>query len=200
MANTNVPWGLTPVRYRSGAMYTGAANIYHVPSTFGTALFLGDPVIGVTNTADANGIPNITIASGAGAILLGSIVGFVSAGEPNVPRTRDNAVYRLASTEAYVLVADDPDLLFEAQEDSVGGNMAIAAGGRNVDLISGTGNTNSGRSGWMLDSSTMANTNSLTMRIYRPVERVDNDLATTSTNAKWLVSINLHALRTTTGL
>lgn len=202
MPNANIPRGIMPVRYRSGAMYNGAANIYNVPASFATALFIGDPVIGVTNTSDGNGIPNVTIAGGAGAILLGAVVGFVAAGDPPVARTRDMTVYRAASTQSYVLIADDPDLLFEVQEDSVGGNMSLGAGGRNVDLIAGTGNTATGYSGWMLDSSTLAVTNTLTMRVLRPVERADNDLATspTATNAKWLCSINLHAVRATLGI
>jgi len=203
MPNANIPRGIMPVRYRSGAMYNGAANIYNVPASFATALFIGDPVIGVTNTSDANGIPNVTIATaGGGAFILGAVVGFVAAGEPPVARTRDMSVFRAASTQSYVLVADDPDLLFEVQEDSVGGNMVMGAGGRNADLIAGTGNQNTGYSGWMLDSSTLNTTNTLQMRVMRPVERSDNDLATspTATNAKWLVSINLHSVRNLTGV
>ena len=199
MANTNLPWGLTPVRYRSGAMYNGAANIYHIPASFGTAMFLGDPVVPVTAAADANGIPNVTLAAAAGgSFVLGSIVGFVAAGDPPVVRTRDSTVYRLASTEAYVLVADDPDLLFEVQEDAVGGALAVTAGSRNADLVSGTGNVNTGRSGWMLDSSTLAVTATLQLRIMRPVERADNEPGVA--NAKWLVSINLHNVRSTLGI
>lgn len=198
MANANIPRGLIPVRYKSGAPYAGAANIYNVPASFATALFIGDPVIGVTNTSDANGIPNITIAGGAGAILAGVVVGFVSAGDPVTARTRDLLPFRAASTQAYALVADDPDLLFEAQEDGVGGAMVVGAGGRNVDLIAGTGNQNTGYSGWMLDSSTMAVTNTLTMRLVRPVERADNEPGVTL--CKWLCSINLHAARATLGI
>lgn len=196
MANTNLPWGLTPVRYRSGAPYSGAANIYHVPASFGTAMFLGDPVVPVTAAADANGIPNVTLAAaGGGSFVLGSIVGFVAAGDPPVPKTRDMAVHRIASTEAYVLVADDPDLLFEVQADAV---LAVTAGSRNADLVSGTGNANTGRSGWMLAASTLAVTATLQLRILRPVERADNEPGVTL--AKWLVSINLHNVRSTLGI
>lgn len=199
MANANIPWGLTPTRYRSGAMYNGAANIYFIPATNGTALFLGDPVVPVTAASDANGIPTITHAAAAGGtFVLGSVVGFVAAGDPPIAKTRDLAVHRAASTAAYVLVADDPDLLFEIQEDGIGGAMGVAACSRNADLISGTGNANTGRSGWMLDSSTLAVTATLQLRILRAVERVDNDA--TLTLAKWLVSINLHNVRSTLGI
>jgi hypothetical protein len=45
MANSNAPTGLTPVRYASGAPYNGAANVYFVPASDSTALYIGDPVI-----------------------------------------------------------------------------------------------------------------------------------------------------------
>jgi hypothetical protein len=199
MANANLARGLVPVRYRSGASYNGAANVYYVPATDSTALFLGDPVFPVTDASDANGIPTVIIATAAGGnYVLGAIVGIVSHGDPVVARTRDSPVYRAASTAAYLLVADDPDLLFEMQEDGLGGVMTIGAGSRNVDLIAGTGSTVTGRSGWMLDSSTQQTTNTLQMRILRPVERPDND--TTIAYAKWLVSINLHSARNLTGV
>jgi hypothetical protein len=201
MANVNLPRGLVPVRYISGAPYNGAANIYYVPSTYGTAIFRGDPVIQITNSADANGIPVVNVASaGGGTYVSGVMVGVVSAGDPMITVTADKPTYRVASTNAYILVADDPDLLFEVQEDSVGGNMAIGAAGRNVDLIAGTGSTVTGFSGWMADSSTLNTTNSLQLRVRRPVERADNSPLAADSRAKWLVSINLHSLKNLTGI
>ena len=199
MANTSIARGLIPVRYRSGAPYNGGYNTYYIPSTNSTALFIGDPVIAVTAAADGNGIPTITHAAAAGGTyLLGSVVGIVSGGDPSVTRTQDLGVHRAASVAAYVMVADDPDLLFEIQEDGVGGAMGQAAGSRNADLVSGTGSAFTGYSGWMLDSSTLQTTNTLQLRILRAVERADND--PTLTVAKWLVSINLHSHRNLTGI
>lgn len=200
MANPNIARGLIPTRYRSGAPYGGQANLYYVPSSYGTALFVGDPVIHVTNSADANGIPVVQKATAAGGnYILGAVIGQAMAGDPMVAFTRDAPRYHLASTAGYILVADDPDLLFEMQEDSVGGNMGNA-GGRNVDLIAGNGSTTTGYSGWMLDSSTLQTTNTLQMRVYRPAERGDNDPTSSGSLAKWLVSINLHSVRNLTGV
>jgi len=197
MANANVARGLIPVRHMSGAPYNGAGNVYYVPSTDGTALFIGDPVKLVTDDSDANGIPTVTRAA-AGDSLQGVVVGVLSHGDPAVPVLQSDPVYRAADTERYVLVADDPDLLFEAQEDGVGGAMDAGAGGRNVEFIVAAGDTNTGYSGVELDSNTLATTNTLSLRVHRPAERADNDA--TLTNAKWLVSINLHRLRSTTGV
>ena len=199
MANPNVARGLVPVRHRSGAPYNGAGNAYHVPASYGTAIYPGDPVIIVTDASDANGVPTVSLATAAGgAYTIGPCVGVVPYGEPTVAVTRDSTRYHAASTAGYILVADDPDLLFEIQEDSVGGVMTVGAVGRNADFISGTGSTVTGNSGWMLDSSTLATTNTLQMRIVKAVTRPDND--PTLDYAKWLVSINLHSFRNLTGV
>lgn len=199
MANVSIARGLIPTRFRNGAPYNGASRTYFVPASYGTAIFIGDPVILVTSSSEASGIPIAGLATAAGgAYLIGSCVGLGQAGDPPVAITRDMPPYHLASTGGYIQVADDPDLLFEAQEDGIGGAMGIGAVGRNVDLISGTGSASSGYSGWMLDSSTLQTTATLQMRIVYPVIRPDND--PTLTVAKWLVSINLHAMTRTTGI
>lgn len=199
MANANIARGLLPVRYRSGQMWSGARNLYYVPSTYGTALFIGDPVIIVTDASDANGVPTVQRATAAGgAYMIGAITGMAFGGSPPVAVTRDMPVYHPASTAGYVFVADDPDLLFEIQEDSLGGVMTVGAAGRNADLISGSGSTASGYSGFMLDSSTLNTTATLQLRVEQPVRRADND--PTLDYAKWLVGINLHSKRNATGV
>lgn len=195
MPNVSSPKGLVPVRHRNGAPYTGAANLYYVPASDGTAIRLGDPVKGVTNSADAFGTPTVTRAS-AGDILLGVVVGIVSA--HSITRLATDPPYRVASTAAYLMVCDDPDVLFEAEEDDVGGAMATGAGGRNVEWITGTGNDTTGWSGVKLDSSTMAVTNTLSLRVHSPVKRDDNVVGGGA--LKWLVSINLHAMRAILGV
>jgi len=199
MANPNLARGLIPVRHINGAPYNGAANLYYVPSTYGTALYRGDPVIHVTDASDANGIPTVARATAAGgAYMLGVMVGIAMGGDPVVAFTDEAVQYHAASTAGYILVADDPDLLFEIQEDSVGGVMTVGAAGRNADLVAGTGSATTGYSGFMLDSSTLNTTNTLQLRIRRPVVRTNND--PTLDYAKWLVSINLHSSRNLTGV
>jgi len=199
MANLDAAFGLRPVRHANGQPYTGGGNMYYVPSTYGSNIFVGDPVIAVTDDADAAGIQRVTLATaGATNYALGVVVGVANAGDPAVPVTRDQPVYHQASTAGYVIVADDPDMLFECQEDGVGGAMGVGAVGRNVDLVAGTGSTVTGQSAWELDSNTLGTTNNLQMRIVAPVERTDNDPALT--NARWLVKFNLHSLRNLTGV
>jgi hypothetical protein len=97
--------------------------------------------------------------------------------------------YRPASTDCYVLVADDPDLVFECQEDAVGGALAVADVGLNADMTSGSLSTVTGRSGFQLDTSTKATTATLQLRIVGFVQRVNNEVG--NANAKVLVRFNL---------
>lgn len=190
MANANTPFGLRPVRHRNGAPYNGAATRYYVPASDSTALFLGDPVI-IAGSADADGVATVTRATAAGgAYVLGVVVSVE-------PITRDSTTYREASTARYVYVADDPDLVFEVQEDAAGGALAAADVGLNADLVAGTGSTLTGLSAFQLDTSTKATTNTLQLRILGFKQAPDNEIGA---NAKVLVAINLHALRNTTGI
>ena len=106
-----------------------------------------------------------------------------------------NTPYHPASTAQFINVLDDPDMLFEVQEN---GTMGVGAVGRNVDLVSGTGSTTSGYSGWQIASAGLNTTATLQMRVIAPVRRANND--PTLANAKWLVSFNLHSARNTTGV
>lgn len=182
MANANTPFGMKPVRYASGAPYNGAANVYYVPASDGTALFFNDPVI-IAGTGDANGVPAVTRATaGSAGRITGSVVGFVPSA------TLNPYGYRPASTAGYVLVADDPNILFEIQEDAVGGALAVTDIGLNADLASGSGDTNTKQSGFQLDTSTKNTTATLQLRIEGFQQRADNEVGA---NAKVLVRINL---------
>jgi hypothetical protein len=197
MANTSAPRGLIPVSYVSGAPYNGAHNVYFVPATDAQALFIGDPVIVVTNAADANGVPVVTRAAGvAGAafdtpLITGVVTSIIPAGNPVVGFTRDSPVYRPASVAAYIGVADDPNLLFEVQENSVGGggtggSFVVGASGRNTSLIAGAGSVVTGYSGYQLDSSVLVTTQLAPIRILRNMQRTGKEIGPKS---KWLVKI-----------
>lgn len=182
MANSNIASGLTPKRYRNGAPFVGPLRRYYHPAADSTALYIGDPVINA-GSADTDGTPTATRATAASA---GRITGVVVGFEPNA--TINAAGYGAASTAFYILVCDDPAVLYEIQEDSVGGALAATSVGLNADLIAASGNNATKQSGFMLDSSTAATTATLQLRIVQLEQRADNEIGT---NAKWLVAINL---------
>jgi len=200
MANTDAPFGLKPVKHSNGAPYNGAARAYYIPASYGTALGVGDPVVvtGTTNTAQyvdwvPGSLPEINKATAAGGnYITGVIVGF----EPN----RDNLSqqYNPASTERVAYVADDPDLIFEIQEDGDTTPLAATSASANADLIfTNAVDTASGISGVELDSTTVDTTNTLQLRIHRLAQRPDNAIGA---YAVWEVSVNLHTQRYLTGI
>lgn len=183
MANADNARGLIPVRNAAGGVYNCAARAYTARSDYAQALFVGDPVV-KSGLADANGRPGITLASaGATNAITGVIVGFEDG--PSMILG-----YGAASTQRTVLVADDPDLLFEIQEDAGGATTALADIGLNADLVAAAGSTATRTSGWMLDSSTKAVGATLQLKMVGFQERADNEPAVAK--AKVLVKINLH--------
>ena len=196
MANANTPRGLIPYADTYGRKFNGSLSVYYVPAGNATALFMGDPLLAISNTSDGNGIPAIGIAAaGGGTYITGAFMGIANnAGAIPITLLQNQTPYLAAGQAAYVYVADDPNLLFEVQEN---GSMVSGASMRNVDLVAGAGSTVTSYSGWQLNSSTLATTNTLQMRIKQLLQEADN---TVGTNAKWLCKINLHSLSNPAGI
>ena len=189
MANTDTPFGLKPVRYMSGAPYNGAVNAYSTATGDATAIYIGDPVIisGTAQTIDGVIYQDVDQAA-TGDVIVGVVVG-VSDTLGSGAGGRDSAVYRAASTQRILFVADDPNLLFEIQE--VSGGTALTANdiGLNANFVVAAGSTVTGRSGVELNNATEATTNTLDLQIVGFQNRIDNEIGE---HAKWLVRINRH--------
>ena len=83
-------------------------------------------------------------------------------------------------------VLDDPNQLFTIQADE---DIVQADIGKNADVVVGTGNTTTGVSAMELDSSTVANTAALNLKIVGFYPLPGNE---TGTNAVVVVKINEH--------
>jgi len=205
MANTSKIRGFIPVKHVNGSPYNGQANIYYVPSSDGTALFVGDPV---KLAADANsqGIQQVTKAT-AGAAVLGVVVGVINTKFDPVAGTMsggsvslDTPVYRPASTGQYVLVCDAPDVVYEVEAvtgPNASYSFAVADVGLNADLATVAGSTTTGTSAAALNMATAAATATLQWKILGVVQRPDNEI--TGANTKVLVKINNAQLSAGTG-
>ena len=196
MANISKIRGFTPVKHTNGSPYNGQANIYFVPASDGTALFVGDPVKLLAD-ANAQGVQQVTKAT-AGAAVLGVVVGIINTkldpiagGMTGCSISIDTPVYRPASTGQYVLVCDSPDVVYEV-EASTGANaaysFAVADVGLNADLTTVAGSTTTGTSGAALNMAGAANTATLQWKILGVVQRPDNEI--TGQYTKVLVKIN----------
>jgi len=189
MANLDTPFGFKPVKHLIGAPWNGKANVYYVPSTDNTALFIGDAVKSA-GAADATGkYPTVAQATAAAAIR-GVIVGFGD--NPNTMTNPDYPMrrYRPAATAMYVFVVDDPFVIFEIQEDSDANSITAAMVGLSTDIVVGSGSTTTGKSAMELDSSDTA-TALGQCKILRAVNRDDNDLGD---YCKWEVTIIEHEM------
>lgn len=183
MANIDTPMGFRPVRHRNGAPYNGAARVYSVAAGNATAIYIGDPVklAGTAQTID--GIVYADVVQGtAAATVVGVVVGVVA-------DNRDSLIYRAASTQRLLLVADSPDLEFEIQE--VSGGTALAANdiGLNANFVVAAGSATTGLSGVELNNATEATTATLDCQIIGLSSRPDNEVGE---HAKWLVRLNNH--------
>lgn len=183
MANANAPVGLTPLRYLSGAPYNGAANRYFIPSTDGTAAYVG-ALVKPAGSADADGNMTVTSNVSTGNPVLGPIVAVE-------PVDQSSTIYRVASTARYVYVADDPNLVFEVQDDGVSATAATDIG-NTADLTGFTsGSTVTGRSSTQVSaaSKTASGDGTEDVLIIGLTERSTNALGV---NAKLLVRLNNH--------
>ena len=196
MANVSRPQGLKPVGYLNGSPWNGQARKYYVPATNATALYVGDPVT-LGGSGDAQGVPSVSIGV-AGSAVVGVVVGVVVA---NAGTSLQAGVLDLtrrslpALTEGYVLVADDPNIIFEIQS---GQTVPLAATdiGLNCNFLIAAGASATGDSGTTTELAAPAVTATLNLKLIGLAQREDNAFGAF---AKWLVKINNHVYGTGTG-
>ncbi|MGL5076720.1 MAG: hypothetical protein ACRDBG_12980 [Waterburya sp.] len=192
--------GFRPVKMITGAPYTGAANVYFVPAADATVIMVGDLVKFGGDARAATGVATVTRAA-AGDAILGVVVGILLSGigdAQNIPPVADlnTPVFRRASTDRYLLVADDPNLILESQV-SAAGSFATADVGLNVNFRGTAGNIVSGASGMDVDITTKATTATLPLKIMGFQQRPDNVVGDPFISV--LVAVNNHQLKGGTG-
>ncbi len=180
MASVSRIDGFRPVKTITGAPWSGQANVYFVPSTDSTVIMIGDAVKLLGDARAASGAATVT-RCGATDVPLGIVVGilFTGIGDiQNVPPVNvlDTPVYRAASTNRYLLVCDDPNVIYEVQYagTSVAAATITANVGLNGQFTTTAGSTTSGSSGMQLDSSGLATTATLPLKIVGFPARPDN--------------------------
>ena len=190
--------GFKPVKSINGSPYTGQANVYFVPSSDSTVIMVGDLVKLLGSARDATGVPTVTRAAASDPVV-GVVVGILFSGVgdvQNVPPVTDlnTPVYRRASTERYLLVADDPNLILEGQL-SAAGSYTAADMSLNTNFRATAGSTTSGASGFDVDISTKATTATLPLKLVGVPNRPDNNVGDSFLNV--YVLINNHQLKGT---
>lgn len=194
MANADTPFGLIPIK--NAPFNEIPKNYYYIPSSYATALFIGDPVVktGTSNTVavttagrlfNPGSLPEINKATaGDTNKITGVIIGFLA----NPSDLSKN--YNPASTERIAIVADSPLQEFEIQEESAGSPLAATSVGLNANLVyAESGSTATGLSGAELDTTTPATDATFQLKILRLVDAPENAIGQ---HAKWRVKINNH--------
>ncbi len=188
MANVDRPNGFTPIRTMSGGPWEATVQSYRVSGS-ATDIYVGDMVImqadGTVDAADAAETELLGVMVGRGELAGSDQEGSgpnLSSGSPDLDRTYYDAS---ADGATRVLVAVGPDVLYEAQEDSDGGALALTAIGANVDILATAGSGNA-YSLQELDSDSLGTSNGQ-LRIVDIVRRADNAVGN---QARWVVRIN----------
>lgn len=199
MANTSRIQGFRPVKHLNGAPYNGQANVYYISSAAAN-IGVGDLVVNA-GSASAAGTPTVTGVAAGSTAACGVIVGVLNAKMDPVAGTMtggsialDTPQYVASSGSAYVLVADSPDLVFEAETSN--GTPSAADVGLNASHAATAFDTTRGISQQSVDMGTKATTAALTLKILGFVNRPDNEIAA---SAKVHVVINNHQYKGSTG-
>src|SRR3990167_778682 len=174
MANTARINGFSPVKYQSGAPYNGACNRYAIPTADTTASYAIGDVVQSAAGSDANGVPyviKVPVANASNFVALG------------------------------VIVADDPNLVFECSAGTTATNFVQTKTRYNSGIASNTGSdvtydisqgtlaSTAPFSNVVLSSATVATTNTLPVQLLGLTQCSDN---TFGAYARMLCRFNNH--------
>ena len=194
MANFIAPRGFSPSRYLNGANYNGAVNMYYIPSTDTSQYGVGD-VVKSAAVADANGIPQVAKAAGTDTVrgvVMGVLAvnpGAVSLVGTNVDLTVQN-IPATKGRDYYVLVADDPHIIFEAQDDGAA-TLTAAASNKNASITVTNPTSPSQNSASTISAASVATTQGLNVKLMGLAQKPNNAFGV---NATWLCIFNQHEL------
>lgn len=200
MASVSRINGFRPVKMITGAPYNGQANLYFVDSSNTDVIMVGDVVKLEGSSRSPSGAPTVARhAGGAAEAAVGVVTGILFTGvgdTSNVPpvTSLDTPVYRAASTNRYLLVADDPNLVFEAQFN---GAFVVGDVGQNCEVDVSAGSTSTGASGMSIDIGNKGAGATLPLKIVGFPNRPDNQTSDSYVNG--YVVINNHQLKGGTG-
>ena len=183
MANKDAPFGFRPAKMLGGAPFNNGQTSYDIASGFSSNIFTGDAV-------ELHTDGTITVAAAGATNIIGVFNGCFYTDTNGKPTYSKHWPASTVASDAVAFVLDDPNIVFEAQEDSTDiGASWPANRGSNADLVSThAGSTKTGRSGMELDSSTITAATAQFRIVDVVSDEYNNDTA--SANGNYLVRIN----------
>jgi hypothetical protein len=188
--------GLLPVDFPFGNF---RRNYYRLTTSAAAAVFIGQPM-----DLDGNGCVTTALVSTANSFILGPVVGFAKyiAGKPALPDAMLDITagpYLPANTDAYVLIADDPNQLFTIQEATGGTALTTANIGSQAHITYErvtSGNTTTGYSYCELNAITAGATNGTSgaLTLVKLSDQMNSDGTANGLGdyAKWVVRVSNH--------
>jgi len=162
MANVNGPFGLRPMRHQTGGKI--GANEYSIASGYATSIYTGD-VVERTGTGR-----NIAQAAAGNGDNIGVFAGCRYVDQHGKQVFSQYWPANQVATEVVAFVYDDPNIVFEAQCDT----LAEGDEGALADWVVGTGSIVTGDSGLTVESSSTATTGK-SLRIMKLKETPENE-------------------------
>jgi hypothetical protein len=172
--------GFKLAKHLNGKLEAQTETVF-VPASDSTVIMVGDLVTLLGDARAATGLPTVTRAVTTTGPVLGVVVGISFEGQgdaQNIPPVNDlnTPIYRRASTDRYLTIITDPDAVFEVQASQTAQTAATVTSwvGSNAAFTTSAGSTTTGSSGMQVDTSTVATTATLPLKIVGIPNRPDN--------------------------
>ena len=196
----SAPYGLKPVNLIGGQVFAGSTRLMQIASGYATNIFYGDLVKRISDGTIEKDVGTAT-ATPCG-IFLGVQFTNGSTGQVQQQQFYPASQAIKSGTQIFAVVADDPDTLFQVvscNATTVVTAMGIAAIGSNVALIQNAGSTTTGNSAVAINTTTLATTPALPIRI---IDVVRDTATGADAFVEFIVKINIntHQYTTPTGV
>jgi len=195
----SAPYGLKPVNLIGGQVFAGGTRLMQIASGYATNIFYGDLVKRVADGTIE--LDNGTSTATPTGIFLG--VSFTNSnGQVQQQQFYPASQSIKSGSQIFAVVADDPDTLFQVvscNATTVVTAMGITAIGSNVALIQNAGSTTTGNSKVAINTTTLATTPALPIRI---IDVVRETATGADAFVEFIVKINIntHQYTTPTGV
>lgn len=185
MASIASPYGLKPVNLIGGQTYGGSTRDIRLSTNNAAAIYNGDVIqlSAAGNPAALSATPTAGTTAGIVGVCLGVRYTNPATRQSNWAQFLPANAITNGYTDVFIIVADDPDLVFQIQGTAAFGtltNGANGAIGKNAALGFGTaGSATTGNSGVNLvvgtNGASLASTNTLAMRVVGVVQGTELD-------------------------
>ena len=196
----SAPYGLKPVNLIGGQVFAGGTRLMQIASGYATNIFYGDLVKRISDGTIE--LDNGTTTATPNGIFLGVQFTNGSTGQVQQQQFYPASQAIKSGTQIFAVVADDPDTLFQVvscNATTVVTAMGIIAIGSNVALIQNAGSTITGNSAVAINTTTLATTPALPIRI---IDVVRDTATGADAFVEFIVKINIntHQYTTPTGV